>query len=51
MYVRLNVSANAKMGAVIVGYGIAVNSRLSFTNDIFVFFDVTYLVLTFDESL
>ena len=31
--------ANVKMGAVIVGYGIAVYCRLSFTNDIFVFFD------------
>ena len=29
--------ANVNMGAVIVGYGIAVYGRLSFTNDAFVF--------------
>ena len=40
LYVRLNVCANVTMGTVIVGYGIVGYGRLSFTNDIFVFFDV-----------
>ena len=40
LYVGLNVCANVKMGTVIVGYGIVVWGRLSFTNDIFVFFSV-----------
>ena len=44
MYVRLIVCANVKMGTVIVGYGIDVYGRLSFTNDIFVFFDVMWFV-------
>ena len=39
VYVRLNVCADVKMGRAIVGYGIAVYGRLSFANDIFVFFD------------
>ena len=40
LYVGFNECANVKMGTVIVGYGIAVYGCLSFTNGIFVFFDV-----------
>ena len=50
IYGRLNVCANVKMGTVVVGYGIAVYGRLSFTNDIFVFFKAIQLVFTFDQS-
>ena len=35
MYLRLDVCANVNMGALIVGYGIAVYGRLPFTNDTF----------------
>ena len=38
--VRFIACANVKMGTAIVGYGVVVNGRLSFTNDVFLFFDV-----------
>ena len=42
LYVSSNVCAKVKMGTVIVGYGIAVYGRLSFTTDIF--FCLMYVV-------